>query len=90
MNKRSTLADPLANMPEGKLNQCQRVAATRLKQIAIHRKKQTRGIRYLIQSLPIRLLAFAFTAQIDAPSLPNWPAHPIRGTAPYTPPRYFW
>jgi hypothetical protein len=45
----------------------------------------------LTQSRPVTLLALPLAAEKNASSLLNpQPAHPIRGTAPYTPPRYFW
>jgi hypothetical protein len=42
---------------------------------------------------PIRLLTLSLTTKEDTP--PYWnrggaPFHPSCGTAPYTPPRYFW
>ena len=80
----------LGNAKNRQLDQLQRIAATRLQHIVVEMKMQASRVGDLIQPFTVTLLALALAAKIDADSLHPQPAHPMRGTAPYTPPRYFW
>ena len=77
--------------PDSQLNKGQRIAAARLQNVVIEMKLQPGSLGNLAQSRPVALFALPLASQIDASTLLNaQPAHPMRGTAPYTPPRYFW
>ena len=90
MRKSAALSLLFRDALYSKLDQGQRIAAARLQHIVVEMKMQASFIRNLIQPFAVTLLALALAAEVDAGSLRPQPAHPMRGTAPYTPPRYFW
>ena len=90
MGELSSFSFLLGNAKDRQLDQFQRIAAARLQHIVVEMKMQASLIRNLIQSFAVTLLTLALAAEVDAGSLHPQPAHPMRGTAPYTPPRYFW
>ncbi len=90
-SKSSALGLYLFDSPNRQLNKRKWIAAAGVQHIVIDMEVQTGCLGNLAQARGIALLALPLATEIDARSLLNpQPDHPIRGTAPYTPPRYFW
>ncbi len=89
-NKCAALGFLFLDAPDGQLDKSKSVASAGPQQVIIKMQVQASRIRDLTQTSHIALLAFSLATQVDTGTLLNpYSVHPIRGTAPYTPPRYF-
>jgi len=90
MSEDSSISFPLPYALNRAFDQRKWVTCARLKHIIIDVEVQSATVGNLADDRPITLFAWSLAAQVNPSPLRNpEPAHPMRGTAPYTPPRYF-
>ena len=76
-------------MPNSSLNQSKGITSPGLQHVTVEEKAESGGVAQRIQEPSVGPLAVTLAAEVDTLPLRDALDHPIRGTAPYTPPRYF-
>jgi hypothetical protein len=87
-----TLAFGFSNPTTSAFDECQRITPTGLEQHGVKMEVAAMLLMEPAYQRPIGAFAVPLTAEEDRPPLrsrKSMSSHPRRGTAPYTPPRYF-